>query len=44
MVLELVVGVMPPGQLADCGPLPPLFAQVLVVVVVVVCVNPPFTG
>jgi integral membrane sensor domain MASE1 len=32
------------GQFAACGPCPPLFAHVVVVVVVVSAVIPPFTG
>jgi len=42
LLLLTVVGVMPPGQLEDCGPLPPLFAHSVVVLVVVCFVNPPF--
>ena len=43
-VLDELVDSCPSGQLEDCGPCPPLFAHVVVVVVVVVDVNPPFTG
>jgi hypothetical protein len=32
------------GQFAACGPCPQLFAHVVVVVVVVSAVNPPFIG